>query len=88
MLEVVNVSELALKSPIKPSKELLSASDDGGGGILASMVSHHSEIYNSNNAGSQPIKKPIAACMCSLFFLANGHSWPCVSLMVHVVLGS
>ena len=52
MLEVVNVSELALKSPIKPSKELLSASDDGGG-ILASMVSHHSEIYNSNNAGSQ-----------------------------------
>ena len=51
IFEIINVSELALKSPIKPSKELLSASDDGGG-ILASMVSHQAEIYNSNNAGS------------------------------------
>lgn len=53
IFEIINISELALKSPIKPNKELLSASDDGGG-ILASMVSHHAETYNNNtdNAGS------------------------------------
>ncbi len=59
----MNIAELALKSPIKPSKELLSASDNGGG-ILASMISHATEIYSNSNAGSLLPRGP--ACPESL----------------------
>ena len=52
-------AELALKSPTKPNKELLSSSigsatsitSEEGSGILASMISHATEVYQ-NIAGS------------------------------------